>query len=195
MAKIIDTMFTKFQNILHNPDKKMGNEVEEIEDMERLTDEMQSEITKFVVECSKENLTEKDAGNVNAMMRIVNELEHIADSCVKLTYLMRRRYDKKIQLPVKAIKELDEFSVLIQEFIDMYKNKVTEHFEKQSLELAYKLEKKINQARDEFRKEAQERMINGADVNSELLYIDILRHFEHIGDNSLNIAQALRKIY
>ncbi|MCK4653318.1 MAG: Na/Pi cotransporter family protein, partial [Candidatus Cloacimonetes bacterium] len=72
---------------------------------------------------------------------------------------------------------------------------MTEHLEKKLLELAYKLERKINNLRDNLKKAAQKRLQVGADVKSELLYLDLLKHFEHIGDNSLNIAQALRQVY
>jgi phosphate:Na+ symporter len=53
----------------------------------------------------------------------------------------------------------------------------------------------MNNLRDNLKKAAQHRLQNGSDVKSELLYLDLLKHFEHIGDNNLNIAQALRQVY
>jgi phosphate:Na+ symporter len=194
MAGIIDTMFGKFLTLFNNPQKKMGNIVEELKSMEELTDEMQAELTGYLVHCSQENLSDKNVKNVNAMMRIVNELEHIADSCMKLTYLLQRRYDKKIELHEKAYIEINDFAELVQSFINLYKDKIVMQSDQRVLDIAFQLEKKINQSRDQLKKAAQYRLQQGGVVDSELLYLDLLKHFEHIGDNSLNVVQALRNI-
>jgi phosphate:Na+ symporter len=172
----------------------MGNIVEELKSMEELTDEMQAELTGYLVHCSQENLSDKNVKNVNAMMRIVNELEHIADSCMKLTYLLQRRYDKKIELHEKAYIEINDFAELVQSFINLYKDKIVMQSDQRVLDIAFQLEKKINQSRDQLKKAAQYRLQQGGVVDSELLYLDLLKHFEHIGDNSLNVVQALRNI-
>ncbi len=195
MAHVIEQMFTTFLNVFRNPDIKMGTKVEKVKAMENLTDQMQEEITKFLVECSKEELSERSVMNVTAMMRVVNELENIGDSCFKLMILTERKYDNKIQLHKKAMEEFNDFTSILLEFMGIYKEHMTEHLEKKLLELAYKLERKINNLRDNLKKAAQKRLQVGADVKSELLYLDLLKHFEHIGDNSLNIAQALRQVY
>ncbi len=195
MALVTEKMFTTFLNVFRNPDKKMGSKVEKVKEMENLTDQMQEEITKFLVECSKEELSERSIMNVTAMMRVVNELENIGDSCYKLMILTERKYDNKIQLHNKAMEEFNDFTSILLEFMGIYKEHMTEHLEKKLLELAYKLERKINHLRDNLKKAAQKRLQVGADVKSELLYLDLLKHFEHIGDNSLNIAQALRQVY
>jgi len=195
MALVTEKMFSIFLNVFRNPDKKMGTKVEYVKDMEDLTDQMQEEITKFLAECSKEELSERSIMNVNAMMRVVNELENIGDSCYKLMILTEKKYDNKIQLHNKAMEEFNDFTSLLLEFMGIYKEHMTEHLEKKLLELAYKLESKINHLRDNLKKAAQKRLQVGADVKSELLYLDLLKHFEHIGDNSLNIAQALRQVY
>ena len=48
--------------------------------------------------------------------------------------------------------------------------------------------------RDKLKKDARFRLQDGSDVKAELMFLDILKHFEHIGDNSLNIAKAMRNI-
>jgi phosphate:Na+ symporter len=194
MASIIDEMFHNFLILFNNPQKKMGDTVEKLKSMEELTDEMQQELTDYLVHCSQENLSEKNVKNVNAMMRIVNELEHIADSCMKLTYLLKRRYDNQIDLHDKAFIEINHFSELIQSFINLYKDRIVTPSDQKVLEIAFELEKKINQSRDHLKIAAQYRLQQGSQVQAELLYLDLLKHFEHIGDNSLNIVQALRNM-
>ncbi len=195
MSDITEKMFNIFLDLYQNPQKKLGSLIEEMSELEELTDQMQEEITRYLVECTKEDLSETSLMNVNSMLRIVNELENIGDSCMKLTYLLQRRYDRKLILHHNADIEILDFSKLVIEFLSLNKERMNKHMEKRVLELAFKLENKINRSRDQLKKASQVRLQNGADVRSELLYMDLLKHFEHIGDNSLNISQALTKIY
>lgn len=194
MTQITGNMFNIFLDLYQHPAKKLGSLIEEMTELEELTDQMQEEITSYLIECSKDDLSEESVENLNVMLRIVNELENIGDSCMKLTYLLRRRYDKSIQLHPNADKEILDFSNIVQEFMVLNKEQMNKRMDKPLLEMAFKLEKKINKSRDQLKKASQQRLQNGADVKSELLFMDLLKHFEHIGDNSLNIAQALRRV-
>ncbi|MBN1327470.1 MAG: Na/Pi cotransporter family protein, partial [Candidatus Cloacimonetes bacterium] len=194
MAEVTHSMFQTFLNVFNNPDKKMGDKVEEVKRQEELTDQMQEEITRFLVECSKEDLSEQNILNLNSMIRIVNEMENIGDSCFKLMILTEKKYLKKIKLHEKALKEFQDISELLLEFMTLYKKHINEHLENRVLDMAFKLERKINILRDSLKKGAQHRLQTGSNVKSELIYLDLLKHFEHIGDYSLNIAQALRQL-
>ncbi|MCK5051153.1 MAG: Na/Pi cotransporter family protein [Candidatus Cloacimonetes bacterium] len=195
MVELINDMFDTFLKVFRSPDKKMGSTVEKVKAMEELSDQMQVEITKYLVECSKEDLSERSVMNLNAIMRIVNELENIGDSCYKLMLLTERKYDSSIQLHAKAMEEFNDFASLLVESMELYKLRMNEHLEKQVLDLVYKLEVKMNNLRDNLKKATQYRLQEGSNVKAELLYLDLLKHFEHIGDNNLNIAQALRQVY
>ncbi len=195
MAEVTEEMFNTFQEVFNNPDKNMGSFVEKLRDQEDLTDQMQIEISKFLVECTSEDLGEINIKNVNALMRIVHELESVADSCFRLMLFTEKKYNDKIQLHPNSRSEVKRISKLVSEFISLYRTNLNKHLHKEDLNLAYKLEEQIDNLRDTLKKESRHRIQDGANVKSELLYIDMIRHFEHIGDNSLNIAEALREIY
>ena len=61
----------------------------------------------------------------------------------------------------------------------------------EKLELARELEDGIDAFRKDLKKVARKRLEGGADVKAELLYIDIVRTIEHIGDNCFNISEIL----
>lgn len=195
MANVTEEMFKTFLEVFNNPDKKMGDKIEELKEQEELTDRMQEEITKYLLECTKEELSEISVKNVNAMMRIVHELENIGDSCYKLSLLSQRKYNKDLTLHPKAFEEIKDYSELIFQFVDFYKDHLNEHLHKKDLDWALELEDKIDETRNKLRKAASKRLQDGAEVRAELLYLDMLKNFEHIGDNALNIAQALRQVY
>ena len=194
MTRVVEDMFNIYVDVFKHPDKKMGAQVDEIRDLEDYSDQMQEEITKFLINCSAENLNEAGRNNVSAMMRIVNELESIGDCCYSLILLSRRRYKKQIPLHDTAIKEVVPYTRMVQQFLGFIKEHMNEHMEKDQLAEAYELENKIDKTRKSLKKEVRKNLKSGADIKGELLYLDIVRHIERIGDYCLNIAQALRTV-
>jgi len=57
---------------------------------------------------------------------------------------------------------------------------------------ASEMEDKIDAIKKNLKKMARNRISGGADVKAELLYIDLIRHVEKIGDCSYAIAEELR---
>lgn len=194
MAAIVAEMFDRFLHVFRNPDKKMGNEVEALKRMEDYTDRMQEDISAFLASCAQQNLNPASARNVNAMIRIAHELETIGDSCFNLMILAGRRYDAKIVLPRQALSELEPYTDVVSNFINFIKEHLNRHLSREELETAFGLEHTVDNLRNRLKEEAQERLSRGADVKSELLFIEIIRQIEQIGDQSLNVAQALRQI-
>ncbi|MBU8914042.1 MAG: Na/Pi cotransporter family protein [Spirochaetales bacterium] len=194
MAGIVQEMFRRFLEVFRNPDKKMGNQVAELKEMEDYTDRMQEDISIFLAQCARESLTETSAANVSAMIRIAHELENIGDACFNLMVLARRRYDSKIDFDPSALEDLNPYSVKVAEFIEFIRKHLNEHLSRAELETAYLYEDDVNRFRTRLKDEAQDRLQTGADVKSELLFIEMVRQIEHMGDHALNVAQALRQI-
>lgn len=193
MTQLVEDMFKKYLNIFQNPDKDMGNEVKKLKDMEDYSDQMQEQITSFLMECAKENLNEDGRNNATNMIRIVSELESIGDSCFSLIMLSEKKYKKDIPLHENAIEEITSYTKLVDEFLLFIKNHINEPLSQKNFDKAYILEDRIDEYRNKLRKKARIQISEGADVKGELLYIDIVRHIERIGDYCLNIAQTLRK--
>lgn len=194
MTQLVKNMFETYLRVFSNPDKKMGEDVEKLRDMEDFSDQMQEKITAYLLECAKENLNESSRDNANTMIRIVSELESIGDSCFSLIMLSQKKYKKKIPLHDNAIDEVMNYSKLVDEFISFIMDNMNAHLSRKDLEEAKELEEKIDSYRNKLRKQARKKIAEGADVRGELLYIDIIRHMERMGDYCLNIAQALRRM-
>jgi phosphate:Na+ symporter len=195
LAHVSGEMFDTSLNLFFNPNKKLGEAVDKIKSQEDLTDQMQEEITCYLTKCSTEALTDAHAQNINAMIRITHEIESIADSAYRIMLITKKKYDQKLEMHPEANKEIKDIAKSVKEFMDLYSNNGIEHLKKSELKQAYDIETEINNIRKDYRNNARKRIASGtADVQAELLYIDLLKHFEHIGDYSLNIAQALRSI-
>lgn len=195
MTEVVEDMFSIYLEVCNNPNKKMGSQVKEIKEMEDYSDQMQEEITKFLIACSGEGINETGRNNVSAMMRIVNELESIGDSCYNLILLSERRFKKDIPLHENAMDELEPIVSMVQKFLFFIKSHINEHMDKETLKEAYEMEGKLQRFKKSLNKEIRKNLKKGADIKGELLYLDIVGHVDQIGDYCLNIAQALRAFY
>jgi phosphate:Na+ symporter len=194
MAQIVEDMFNETMTVFNNPDKKLGDKVEKIKDTEALTDQMQVEITRYLQQCAKENLSDANYNNLNVLMRIVHELENIADSNYNISKAIQHKYDKQIVLSIKAIEDIRKLTQLTNTFLDSIRTNIVRYISNEDLQKAHELETVINELRRSIHKEARSRMQQGSDVRSELLFLDLVKYLEHIGDNCLNIMQALNQL-
>ena len=195
LVRICEDMFETSLHLFFNPHKKLGDEVEKIRRQEMLTDEMQREITNFLTICSGRARSDTYAKNINAMIRISHELEGIGDSVFRIMVITKKKYDRKLHMHPEAYQEIQDIANAVKAFMNLYNAKMLEHMKTDDLKQAYEIENQIYNIRKKYTHNARERIASGnADVPAELLYLDLLRHFEHIGEYSLNIAQALRSV-
>ena len=194
MAQITEQMYSSFVYVFNNPTKKLKDEVEELSSKEELTDRMQEELSRFLAQLSMENLKARSAENVNHLMRIVHELESIGDSCFNLLILSKRRYDKELFIPASGLDALRPYLETVHRYLGFIIKHMNKHLSSQEMEQAIALENQVDGYRNTLQKAARYRIKEGSDVKAELLYMDMVRHIEKIGDHLLNIAQALREI-
>ena len=195
MADIVQEMFSIFLDVFQQPKKKLGAQVEKLKQMEDYTDQMQEQISQYLIECLEEHLNPTSTTNVNAMMRIVDELESVGDSCYNLILLAERRYKKKVAIPKEVAEDIIPFSTTVMNFMNLNKQHIQSNPDQIDIENAYELEDQINNHRDMMRKLIQKRLKRGSNVKAELLFMDIVKRIEHIGDFSLNISQTLRGMH
>lgn len=195
LARVCEDMFETSLHLFFNPHKKLGDEVEKIKQQEILTDVMQREITNFLTICSGRARSDAYAKNINAMIRISHELEGIGDSVFRIMLNTKKKYDLQLQMHPEAYKEIQDIANAVKSFMSLYNAQMLDRMKTDDLKQAYEIENQIYNIRKRYTHNARERIASGnADVPAELLYLDLLRHFEHIGEYSLNIAQALRSV-
>lgn len=194
MAGIVVNMFEETILAFTNPDKKLADAVLRIKDTEELTDQMQVEITCYLQQCAHDSLSEINYINMNFHIRIIHELENIADSIYNMSKAVQHKYDKKITLNAAAMDDINKLTDLTRSFLTKIHSKINSYINVEELKLAYELEMEINEFRRTVNKAARLRMQKGEDVRSELLFLDLVKYLEHIGDSCLNIMQAQNQL-
>ncbi|MFP4363787.1 MAG: Na/Pi cotransporter family protein [Spirochaetia bacterium] len=195
MAKTATTMFDTYRNIFRSTSKKDLGKIEELRKQEDITDQMQEEISSFLAECSLYELNERSNERLNAMIRIVGELESIGDSIFNLSVLWERVQKRNKSLDASAYDELEPYILNVKKFLDFIRNHLDNTVTQREIEEAVHLEDTINNQRNALKKSSRNRIKSGAPVKGELLYMDIVQQLERIGDYSLNIAEALGSVH
>ncbi len=194
MGDIISDMFTRFWRVFSHPDVPLTDEIEIQRNMEILTDQMQEEITSFLSQCRMDGMNKLGAYSLHNMMRITNEMESVADTCLNLMIISERRSKQQITIDEDAVNDLYPYVDLVNQFLRFIRSHLNEYVNSESLAVAVALENEINKTRNALRESASERLQAGGDVKAELLYIDVVRHVEQIGDHCLNIAESLEAL-
>ncbi len=191
MVEIIKEMFQRFITTFENNEIDLRHEVDVAVKLEDLTDQMQTEISRFLSDCANDSLNNNSKLNISVLIRVTDELESIADSSRNLMYLLQRKDEKKLSWNKKADEEIKPYFQKVYDFINFIQEHMNEHLETTLLKEASDMEKQIDKMRNNLKKSARKRIEKGSDVRSEILFIDIIQQIEHIGDYSMNIAEAL----
>jgi phosphate:Na+ symporter len=81
----------------------------------------------------------------------------------------------------------------VQDFLSFVRGYLGRTISREQVAFAAKLESTIDKSRDRLRKLGRKRIEAGEDVKTELLFIDVVRRIEKVGDYCYNIAEALMR--
>lgn len=195
IADMTDAVTEMFDKIQIGVTKRNPDFVEEYQEAsvhdEDYLDQMHEQITHYLVRCQRLQLTDKQLNHISNMIQIVDELENMSDSCFGTIMLICRSIEKKMKFQQEDLERLLPYIELARQFLQFIRRNINTHLTPEKLELAAELENGIDAFRKDLKKVARKRLEGGADVKSELLYIDIVRTIEHIGDNCFSISEIL----
>jgi phosphate:Na+ symporter len=192
MAELSESMFRGFLEVYDKPDEDMSEKVKELKKLEEISDQIDEDLTAYLVRCSSDQLSAQSTLRVTSMMRIVTELEDICDCNYRLVLLAVRKYRNKRRLPSKTQEEIRMYSDEVLRFIQFYREKLHSPLSDDDLKTASKMEKSIAHSLNKLREQAVDRIQATGEVKSEMLYVDILSHFDKIGNHAFNIFEALQ---
>lgn len=191
MANLACNMLTRYRGMFNNPAANMESDALAMKKDEDYADQMQEQLSNFCVHLLQDSQTPTNASSLNCLIRVMDELESVTDSCYNLTILSQRRYNQGWKFDTETDKDLREYQALVQEFLDYVRDRMDRTLTKAEMQKANEFEEMINNSRNRLSQLVQERLSDGkADVRIELLILEKIRHLEHIGDYCTNIAEA-----
>jgi phosphate:Na+ symporter len=193
-GKIISKMSKQFRKLLESEKpKKQRKLLVKIRQYEEMTDRMEDEISKYLLEVSADgSLSAASTQRVVGLFGAVNELERIGD----IFFQMSKDVDAKIQDDLKFTQKqydnlLSMLSLLDEALENMMKN-LDDQADNVNLERAAEIENRINNMRDELRRDLAKSMEKGlykADIDG--LYKDLFHLCEKLGDHVINVTEAI----
>ncbi len=169
-------------------DKSSASKVEQCEE---LVDNLQKEITGYLVALAERELDEDEAEAIPVLLHCVNDLERVGDHAVNITEIAHRKIEQK--LPFKG-KEIEDLQKLVKTINSMFENTM-QALSSNNIESAravLKKEKKLNYLQVEL-KEVHIQKVKKGKYNylSSIVYNDFVDNMEKIGDHLTNIAQGV----
>ena len=114
MKELVDKMFLRTRSYLESKSSD-ARELAKIKDYERITDNIQKEVTVFVGAVMEKALSHHQSHQAQSLVRVADELESVADYLDKLaTY--KTRFDEANKLEGEARKELFDLMDGVEEF-------------------------------------------------------------------------------
>lgn len=165
--------------------------VTSLEKKEEFVDQLQKEITDFLVALSQKSITAETSKAIASMMNMVNDLERVGDHCENLWRLGQRQIEQKIVFSDMAIQELRGMADKTREFLSFVVEAMGRG-DQTIFDKSLFLEDTIDDLETSLRTNHISRLNTGeCAVMPGLIYIDILHNFEKIGDHTFNVAEAV----
>ena len=158
---------------------------------EEAVDNLQREITQYLVEVSQRNLTPEEAEKLPALLHSVNDIERVSDHAENLQELAERALEEKLPFTEKALEELqlvyNEVNSMVEEVKSALQNDSHEYAQK-----ALVREQTLNRLQMELRQNHIQRLNEGkCFILSGIIFLDFINNLEKIGDHLTNVAQAV----
>jgi phosphate:Na+ symporter len=197
MASLVMSMFTRFSSVLQSlleiQDRKtVVKELSvELKQKEEYADEMRDKIGAFLMECAKNQLNRRTELRISKLLRVISSLEEMTDDCCSLSFLLENGVKEDRVIKEKEMNALVPYLNLVEKFLNLVKDALGHRLSVDTLQSARELENKIDKNRDKLRKLGRKRLESGKDVKTELLFIELVRRIEKLGDYCYEIAETL----
>lgn len=188
MGKIVrDNLRTAFE-AFYQKDEKL---VQKVFEEEKRINEIEREITKYLVQLSNAPLTDQQHAKVNILFHAINDIERVGDHADNIAELCQDRIDNKLWFTDTA---LDELHIMF--------DKVDEVFSKSLLtfktadakvaEEVITLEAEIDIMEKKYRDSHIERLnTQSCEPSSGIVFLDLISNLERVSDHSSNIAMYI----
>ncbi|MDR2662127.1 MAG: Na/Pi cotransporter family protein [Treponema sp.] len=158
---------------------------------EDYADEMREELTRFLIECTSQQLSPKSEYNISQLLRIIADLEDMADDCCGISMILERSVKKDQLFKRKEMEALAPYVKQVEDFLSFVREHLGHPLTREQIEFAEEVETQIDKARNKLRKLGRKRIEAGADIKTELLFMDLVRRIEMLGDLCYSISESL----
>jgi len=189
MATHTNDMFKGFKDVFDNPTADLSSEVSRLKKMEEEADLMMQDITEYLVKCVAHDMSDQNASNIAAMIRIVTELEEATDSIYRLVKLTEKKYNKGYQFTEHQTNQVGQITSVVGQALGAVENFLLRKTPPEVVSSVKSLEEQSHSMRKTFNKQSMKRMSEG-DIRVEMLYSDINTQLMGLANHALGVMEA-----
>lgn len=165
-----------------------AQKVEQVKEIESITDKYEDKLGTYLVRLSSNNLSEEDSHAVSRMLHSLGDLERISDHALNICGLALEIKEKNIIFSDEAGHELATMFAALNEIVNI----TVDSFVNDDFEMAAHvepIEQVIDKLKDELKARHIERLQKGdCTVQLGFVFSDLLTNMERVSDHCSNIA-------
>jgi len=167
-----------------------------LEHYEQITDKIELEIANYLNKIAEGELSEESGRRLQAMYKIISEIESIGDSGFSIARILERKKSQNKKFDAAMIKKLDQMFVLLEKAFDYMIDNLDQGYTKISnITDAENAETDINVYRNKLKDEHLENLENNIyGYQTGVFYMDIVAECERVGDYIINVSEAIVEI-
>ncbi len=197
-ANIVKRQYVYAREAINESDNegKFDNLFKKLEHYEQITDRIEFEIAKYLSNIGDGELSEESSKRLQAMYKVISELERIGDSGFNIARILQRKNLHEKKFDTITIKKLNHMMDLVDVALEsMILNLSLGYSKINNISNAQDAEHNINEYRDNLK---EEHMLNiESNEGAYLLgvyYMDLIVECERVGDYIINVSEAIMEI-
>lgn len=196
-ARRVDRMLGMARQLIHTEEKEDSYTqiYSRLEKYEEISDRMEIEIGNYLNRVAEGRLSPEGKMKIAGMLRIISEIESIADGCFNIAKTLQRKNQNHVNFDAAVLHEIDQMYDMIDESM---KNMVSlledmEAPESSKIVKAYNKEREINNLRNKLR-DGNIFSINNKeyDYQEGIFFMDLISEGEKLGDYMLNVVEGVK---
>ncbi len=189
----VNKMFEMIPKIIIEKHEDKYNELlDSISKYETISDNMEVEIANYITRISEQDLSKRGSQRLRAMLKMIDELESIADSVFQMARTIDKKNKEKAWFNQDHRNNLNEMFALVDGALKHMHENLDAEARNVTINQSLELETKINHLRDKLIKENLEKVDMGEyPYLSGNYYAALIASLEKIGDYVLNVNEAI----
>ncbi len=191
MLNLCREMFEKAEQCISAYNHKIRNEITIDEDS---VDEMQKNITEYLVQITKGDLSDRERNLIPALLHSVNDLERVGDYCESIVKFSQRGYEHNLNFSQHANSELKKLFEKSRALMSQTK-KAIESDDHTAAAITLNINREVHALVKQYRTNHVERLGKGECISDAgLVYSDVLTAIDRMNDHLCNITKGILHI-
>ncbi|MDE5663407.1 MAG: Na/Pi cotransporter family protein [Muribaculaceae bacterium] len=196
-AERVSRMLGMARELIHLKDKddKYTNLYSRMEKYEEISDRMEIEIGNYLNRVAEGRLSPEGKMRIAGMLRIISEIESIADSCFNVAKTLNRKNQIHVEFDNPVMIEIDKMYDMVEgamkNMLELLRQMETP--EDSHIITAYNKEREINNFRNRLRDDNIYNINNKVyDYQEGIFFMDLIGEAEKLGDYMLNVVEGVK---